>query len=124
MTDDVKKILAPFKKEGGLWHYPPDLSESKWRGTPIEKRPTLEWREIEKWHDTMLLVGQQRGRSAAFFLLVGRDHQTYPMFMSDSLEMMQTATIARGTVTGHWTVVKKGRNFGLKYLPETEAASE
>lgn len=111
---------APFKKSGGLWHFPPTDKELNDPRMPIHKRPTLEWREVKEWRETMLVIGQQRGRSAAFFLLCGGDGGTdsYPMFMSDAAEMMKTATIIKGTVTGRWTVIKRGQNYGIKYLGE------
>lgn len=124
MSDD-KRITAPFKKNGSLWHYPPTDQELNNPRVSADKRPTLEWREVGPWEDTMLVVGQQRGRSAAIFLLVGSDGKTsYPMFMSDASEMMRSATIDRGKITGRWAVVKKGRNFGLRYLPESGATDE
>jgi hypothetical protein len=112
---------APFKKSGGLWHSPPKEKDLNNPDVPVHKRPTLEWREVKEWRETMLVIGQQRGRSAAFFLLCGgggAGTDSYPMFMSDATEMMKTATIVQGTVTGRWTIVKKGQNYGLKYLGE------
>ena len=111
-----REFKAPFKKSGGLWHFPPSEQAVNNPNIDPHKRPTLEWRDVEPWWDTMLVVGQQRGRSAAFFLLVSSNGDSYPMFMSDALEMMKTATIANGTITGTWTVIKKGRNYGVQFL--------
>ena len=117
---------APFKKRGGLWHYPPPKEAVENPNVPIGKRPTLEWREVRPWHDTMLVTGIQRGRSAAFFLMIGgeRGQDSFPMFLSDFADMVKTATVERGTVTGWWVVVKKGQNYGIKYLGEGPLSNE
>ena len=113
---------APFKKQGGLWHFPPDLR--RYAGYPEAKTPTIEWRDVKPWEDTMLVIGTQRGRSAAFFLLVSGNGDSYPMFMSDAADMMQRAVVTRGTITGRWTIVKKGQNYGIKFLEDIEGGEE
>jgi hypothetical protein len=78
---------------------------------------TFDWREPWEFVDTFKITGYGRGRSAAYFDL---ESQTTGlkcvMMMSDISELILNATLVKGEVTGRWTFVKKGANYGIKYL--------
>jgi len=104
---------APFKKDGGLWHYP-QLSQDN-----------LIWEDIEVWEAEMKMVGYNRGRSAAFFLWVDtEDNSSYPMFLTDMSEAVQQAVMDHGVVDGSWTIVKRGQNYGLKLVSQYEESDD
>jgi hypothetical protein len=74
------------------------------------------WIDIPKFEAQMFITGQERGRSAARFTV--KDISTgveYPVFMSDMLTLLTTASVNEGyTPLLHWEVCKKGQNYGLR----------
>ena len=111
ITSEVRQ--APFKKDGGLWNFP-----------PIQK-DNLVWEDIEEWDAELKMVGYNRGRSAAFFLWVDiEDNTSYPMFLTDMSEAIQKSVIAHGTIDGRWTVVKRGQNYGIKLISQYEESDD
>lgn len=68
---------APFDHHGNLMHYPRIYWENETRCNP-------EWREVEPFSAPLYFVGQERGRSAAYFLWKNlHTGCTFPMFMKD-----------------------------------------
>lgn len=92
---------APFDTEGNLLHFP------GYGGSP-------QWRPVEPFHATMRVERTQRGRSAAYFIWTDQDGRTFPMFISDLLELLLDRDVASGQVTGWWAVRKRGENFGIR----------
>lgn len=112
MATNSEVRQAPFKKDGGLWHYPPYSQDN------------LVWEPIEEWDAEMKMVGYNRGRSAAFFLWVDtEDNSSYPMFLTDMSDALKAAVIDKGVIDGTWTVVKRGMNYGLKLVSQFEEDS-
>ena len=68
---------------------------------------------------TMVYVGYYRGRSAAG--LQFRDTKTnkhYEMFMTDFDKIVKL--MDKGLLTGYFTFCKRGQNYGIKYVGETD----
>jgi hypothetical protein len=78
-----------------------------------------EWRDNAEFSATLLIEGYERGRSAVRVIM--RDcatSATYPMFISDFVEMARGSRIKYGEVGGKWVGGKKGSNYGLKLVAE------
>ncbi len=81
---------------------------------------TFNWKDPEEFVDTFEIVSYSRGRSAANFdlksTIIGMECH---MFMSNMIDLIHATTIKKGIVSGRWIFVKKGTNYGIKYLGET-----
>lgn len=91
----------------------------------METFPTrqTDWRPNDPFTASLRIVGTERGRSAARF--VAEDTETgcrYPMFMTEMLAIIQTATIDRGVITGTWIGCKRGANYGIRLETQEQAA--
>lgn len=74
-----------------------------------------EWRPNTPFEATLVLVGTERGRSAARFIWMDPATNTrYPMFMSGMQALVFNHRIDHGEVTATWHVVKRGSNYGLE----------
>jgi hypothetical protein len=64
------------------------------------------------------LDSAQRGRSAANFRWIDRDHErSYPMFLTDMVELVKKHGVKPGGhVSGVWGVKKRGQNYGIYLL--------
>lgn len=97
--------LAPYDKDG-LMSYA--------SFGPGEMGPRVEWRENNPFADTLVLVGMERGRSAARFIWQNEaGNVRYPMFPMDLLDIAILHGITNARVTGEWIVMKRGANFGI-----------
>lgn len=73
-----------------------------------------EWRPNEPFEDTLRFTGFERGRSAARAIWISeKDGTAYPMFLMDLAELLRTAAIADGKVSGRFMARKQGANYGL-----------
>lgn len=95
---------APYDKDGNLMHYVSRYGSE------------VEWRENRPKRMTLKLTSHCRGRSAAYFEWKNSEGHTYPMFMSDTFEMMKNTIITGGVVHGWWIVAKRGSNFGVRFV--------
>jgi len=105
---------VPFDRSGALMHW----ADSRKSAYTSDK--AAEWRDPEPFQATLRVIGIQRGRSAAYFRLADDLARCWPMFMKEILELVQVAVINQGTVEGWWIPVKRGQNFGLRYLGPEE----
>lgn len=72
------------------------------------------WVDCHVFKATLKFRHGIRGRSAVRF--VWEDDEsgiTYPMFMTDMVELLKNTTIRNGEITGTWTFCKRGSNFGI-----------
>lgn len=92
----------PFDKHGNLLSYP-DYDVDQWKDNYVFK-------------SKMTLVTYGRGRSSVVFIFKDNNGFKYPMFVSDFLDMTLAVTLDKGFVEGSFTFVKKGSNYGLKYI--------
>jgi len=79
------------------------------------------WIQNFVFEDTLKVVGLERGRSAARFVLESvTDNKRYPMFMSGILDILKRPrmVIEEGKIKGYWSFHKKGSNYAVYYLGE------
>lgn len=74
-----------------------------------------EWRDNVEFPATLLVDGYERGRSAVRVIMRNcATNATYPMFISDFVELAKGGRIIYGEVGGRWIGGKRGSNYGLK----------
>jgi len=80
-----------------------------------EPSPDVEWRQNEIFSGTLRLDGVDRKSPGTHRCIwVSPDGRTYPMFVSDLVEMaIKRGVPERGIVHARWTVRRQGQNFGL-----------
>ncbi|WP_051165357.1 hypothetical protein [Nocardia testacea] len=77
--------------------------------------PGSEMRTNAPFTATLRIVDYIRGRSAARFVLEDKaTGLTFPMFLTDMLNVLQHASIEKGVVSGRWIGCKRGQNYGLR----------
>ena len=108
----------PFDSKGNLLHYPEnEYDYPKNGGDPRVIEPT--WKGNFVFEDTLRLLHTMRGRSAAYFYFESQTTgKKYPMFLKDFEEVMKVKVINKGVVSGTWTFVKRGQNYGLTMTKE------
>ncbi|MFI6485212.1 hypothetical protein ACIBH1_45390 [Nonomuraea sp. NPDC050663] len=109
---------APFDAGGNLMHY----ARKPYHGQAAYYQ-AHEWRPNEPFVATLTMASTRRGRSAAYFIWADAEGRTYPMFMTDVADLVRDAVINQGTVTGQWTVRKRGENFGIRFHGPAEAVT-
>lgn len=73
------------------------------------------WVQNHMWSDTINIVGMERGQSSAHFIVKSEvSGKTYYMFMKDLLNMILNHTIEKGRISGCFTYVQRGKNYGIK----------
>lgn len=78
-------------------------------------RHSSEWRPNAPFKAALRIVGTERGQSAARFIAEDTETGTrYPMFMTELLAVVQTATFEQGVVPGVWVGCKRGANYGIR----------
>ena len=77
------------------------------------------WRPNEEVELTLHYKGYGRGRSAVTFYWVDQNGHEYPMFIKDIDELLK---LDMGTSSVHavFTYVKRGQNYGIKFLRRAE----
>ncbi len=104
-----KEWKVPFSSDGSLFHY---------CSAKEENSPGVQWRDSEIVFDAVLhFQGYCRGRSAAYFMFKNKATQaTYPMFLTDMEDILKNRIIALGMIGGRWKAVKRGSNYGIKFV--------
>jgi len=93
---------VPYDADGSLLHY------------ARTDQPGVNWSDNKPFIRSLQIVRSVRGRSSAYLLWGGADGETYPMFISDLIRLLQGQGIRKGgKVTTTWVVVKRGMNYGL-----------
>lgn len=84
-------------------------------------RYNFEWKQPWEFSDTLKITGYGRGPSSAVFNLESTTKKmACSMFMKDLNEMLMTADISKGEISGRWIFCKRGQNYGIKYLGPME----
>lgn len=113
----------PFDKSGNQQDYPtpwyvPTGEMRKYGGSDDEyevRRPEGPiWKANFEFEDTLELVGYGRGRSSITFSLKRSDGTTVSMFVSDFYDA--AFKMHEGKITGRFTFIKKGQNYGCKLI--------
>ncbi|GAA4599933.1 hypothetical protein GCM10023194_80940 [Planotetraspora phitsanulokensis] len=110
-------LEAPYDEQGNLLDYAPTRYRLDEEAKRVVEVPfDCDWRRNVPFATFMTLDGMVRGRSAANFRWLDGDGHRFPMFMKDMTDLLSAATITRGVVTGRWDIVKRGANYGVRYL--------
>lgn len=100
-------------KKKPTWKVPFDEGGNLMDWTTGENDPDVrEWRENSEWSDTLTFTHASRGRSACHFHWKGKDGASYNMFLTDFESSVYF--IEFGKLSGHFTFVKRGANYGVK----------
>lgn len=77
------------------------------------------WKPNEEVELTLHYNGYGRGRSAVTFYWKDDDGHQYPMFIKDVDELLRQ-DMGTSSVHGIFTYVKRGANYGIKFLRRVE----
>lgn len=77
------------------------------------------WKPNEEVELTLHYNGYGRGRSAVTFYWKDDDGHQYPMFIKDIDELLRQ-DMGTSSVHGIFTYVKRGANYGIKFLRRVE----
>lgn len=77
------------------------------------------WKPNEEIELTLHYNGYGRGRSAVTFYWKDNNGHQYPMFIKDVDELLRQ-DIGTSSVHGIFTYVKRGANYGIKFLRRAE----
>lgn len=80
------------------------------------------WKENYVFPDVLTFDSFERGRSAAHAVFFNEKGRRFPMFLTDLHDAM--THIVRGSLTGNFTFVKRGQNYGVKFVPKVEGNEE
>jgi hypothetical protein len=106
--------LIPFDSDGNQQHYP-ERSYEPVPGTDRTRIVDPDWRPNFEFEDTLTYEGFSRGRSAAYVLFRRGDGKRVTMFLKELDELMPR--MCGGHVTGRFTFIKRGQNYGVRILP-------
>ena len=110
MAKEQIKMIPVKRDTEEMLRYVGYIYEVKPDGTDYFK-----WIQNHIWTDTINIVGIERGTSAAHFIVKSEvSGKTYYMFMKDLLNMMLNYTIEKGRISGAFTYVHRGKNYGIK----------
>jgi hypothetical protein len=108
----MAKYKVPFDPEGNLMH------DAEWFcGIPQNE---IAWREPEPFHAWLSIDSMRRGGHSVYYLWIDGVGRTYPMLVSDLLELLKTTDIIDRSVNGKWTIVKRGSAYGIRKVPNDQ----
>jgi hypothetical protein len=98
--------LYPFTPQGDLLSYASQLG----------KRAEVLWLAGQPFEDRLEFVCFEKGGHGlqAIWRSV-KNKRRYPMFMDSLRELLLQGILHRGRVTGRWSFITKGSNFGIVY---------
>ena len=114
-----KLICFPFI-DGNLQEYSwNNLTDSErervYNGEEVVKGSNEVWKPNKEVELTLHYKGYGRGRSAVTFYWVDDDGHKYPMFIKDVDELLRQ-DIGTSSIHAIFTYVKRGANYGIKFL--------
>lgn len=107
MKEKIGNYQIPFDDDGNQLDYNPNYS---WNPTNLVDNFIFE--------DELSYVSFGRGRSSITFSFVRTNGKTVSVFASNLVEFIPH--FVNGKIKGRFTFVKKGANFGCKYLGPSE----
>jgi hypothetical protein len=107
----VSNYQIPFDKDGNQQDYPNGWYVGVY---PNHKPGGPHWFENFEFTDTLTYSTYGRGRSAVGFEFIRSDSTTVNMFVSDF--HLVIPHMVNGKITGRFTFIKKGMNYGCKLL--------
>ena len=114
-----KLICFPFI-DGNLqewsWNNLTDSERERvYNGEEVVKGSNEVWKPNAEVELTLHYQGYGRGRSAVTFYWVDDDGHKYPMFIKDVDELLRQ-DIGTSSIHAIFTYVKRGANYGIKFL--------
>ena len=114
-----KLICFPFI-DGNLQEYSwNNLTDSErervYSGEEVVKGSNEVWKPNTEVELTLHYKGYGRGRSAVTFYWADDDGHKYPMFIKDVDELLRQ-DIGTSSIHAIFTYVKRGANYGIKFL--------
>ena len=114
-----KLICFPFV-DGNLqewsWNNLTDSERERvYNGEEVVKGSNEVWKPNKEVELTLHYKGFSRGRSAVTFYWVDDDGHKYPMFIKDVDELLRQ-DIGTSSIHAIFTYVKRGANYGIKFL--------
>ena len=115
-----KVLMIPFStRDGNMLSYtgclPGDAYDEKYNNGKWV------WKENYVFVDDLIFDGFHRGCSSAGATFVSlNDGKNYNVFLKDLAEIICISNLRLGIVHGHFTFVKRGWNYGLRYITEKE----
>ena len=110
--------LVPFDEKGNMLSYiAKDL--------PEEEKEKITWVEKYEFEDTFEILDFAKGSSS--IQLVFKSQTTdklFSMFQKDLINLLKTATISEGKVSGNWAFQKRGVCHGIIMVPKPEDEEE
>lgn len=80
------------------------------------------WKPKEEIELTLHYCGFSRGRSSVTFQWIDDNNNKYPMFVKDLDELLRQ-DIGTSNIHAIFTYVKRGANYGIKFLRRVEEAN-
>ena len=114
-----KLICFPFI-DGNLqewsWNNLTDSERERvYNGEEVVKGSNEVWKPNKEVELTLHYKGYGRGRSAVTFYWADDDGHKYPMFIKDVDELLRQ-DIGTSSIHAIFTYVKRGANYGIKFL--------
>ena len=114
-----KLICFPFI-DGNLqewsWNNLTDSERERvYNGEEVVKGSNEVWKPNKEVELTLHYKGFSRGRSAVTFYWADDDGHKYPMFIKDVDELLRQ-DIGTSSIHAIFTYVKRGANYGIKFL--------
>ena len=114
-----KLICFPFI-DGNLqewsWNNLTDSERERvYNGEEVVKGSDEVWKPNKEVELTLHYKGYGRGRSAVTFYWADDDGHKYPMFIKDVDELLRQ-DIGTSSIHAIFTYVKRGANYGIKFL--------
>lgn len=91
-------------------HYPVDSNGNMLEYFDYYYKPA-DWKDIEEFEATMTFVRYENGRSSLRFILEDENGKYWSMMAQCIDDFVFRSN--RGTVSGKWTMCKRGANYGL-----------
>ena len=86
-------------------------SQNLWQPVP------LHWEPATEFEDTLVLVGSERGQSAARLVLKSvTTGNRYQMFFHGFVDMLKQIDMHKGIFVGRFIPVKRGSNYAIQWL--------
>ena len=112
-----KHPQMPTDKDGNWQHFP--MSTFERVGDQYVRHPN-HWVIVQEPFYAVLEIDRMNtGRSAKYATVRNVETGvTYPMFVSDLLDVIRYAEVSEGQMRGTWTGSKRGQNYGIKIVKE------
>ena len=100
----IKTFKIPLDKQGNLLEYAPEWEQNE-----------IQWADNKVFTDTLAYDGFSKfGKFSYLIFKSTSNNSKYPMFLTDFGRVMQERVIENGRVSGYWTFVRRGDNYGVK----------